>query len=111
MNQEGWRKLAAWEIDHPPKNPAQAQTGSGRVASRIAQSYLPRPAKPWPPPASTSPLSWSGPVVDSAPTFSGDRGPGFFEKLGGAGWWFVERILPLRWLKQLAERIMAWPTS
>jgi hypothetical protein len=103
MNQEGWRKLEQWEINHPPKNPAQAQTGSGRVASRIAQSYRPRP------PAPPSPISWSAPAVDYAPAPSANRGPGFFYHLAEGGWWFVERIPPLRWLKELAERIMEWP--
>jgi hypothetical protein len=32
-----------------------------------------------------------------------------FDYLAEGGWWFVERIPPLRWLKELAERIMAWP--
>jgi hypothetical protein len=49
------------------------------------------------------------PTVDFAPTVSGDRGPGLFQYLAAGGWWFVERIPPLRWLKQLAERIMEWP--
>jgi hypothetical protein len=106
MNQEGWRKLAESEINHPPKDPARAQTGSGRVASRIAQSYLPRPPAPHSNPSS---LSWSGPTVDLAPTVSGERGPGLFQYLAKGGWWFVERVPPLRWLKQLAERIMEWP--
>jgi hypothetical protein len=26
-------------------------------------------------------------------------------------WWFVERLPPLRWLKELAQRIMGWPAK
>lgn len=108
MDQEGWRKLAEREINHPPKNPAQAQTGSGRVASRVAQSYRARPPGA---PSHPSPLSWSGPTVDLTPTTPRDRGPGLFHHLAEGGWWFVERIPPLRWLKELAERIMALPSN
>ena len=82
-------------------------TIDGGMAAEKARSYLPKPLDQSLFTSSTSNIqsgSWA-----PAPARSGGSGPGLMHHLVEGAWWFVERIPPLRWLKELSEWMMRWP--
>jgi hypothetical protein len=107
-NQEKWQEIARIESIQASRNPyMRTTTIEGRMAAEKAQSYLPKaPAQSLftSTPSSIQSGSWT-------PARSGGGGPGLMHHLAAGAWWFVERVPPLCWLKELSEWMMRWPAK
>gem|GEM_PF-3802751 len=108
MTQDQWREQARIEVIRASTNPyASTSTIEGRMAARTAQSYLPKPQD-----RSSFPSSLpSTPTISWSPTSSKREGSGLINHVAAGAWWFVERIPPLRWLRDLAELVISLPVK